>query len=208
MHLRLICAALTGLLALGGCASLSESQCLASDWQTIGYRDGLGGVQSSALMKHQNACMKHGVVPDRESYLAGWREGVEQYCQPHNGFSAGESGSGYSNVCPPHLQDAFHAAYRDGRQLYLARSEVASLYREIDAREYRLREIKAELAAIAGGMLDSESTTADRATMLITAKDLALEQGELERELEGLRTEAAIKAERLEHLQHTLAFAS
>ena len=33
---------LTTLLTLAGCntASVSESQCIASDWQTIGYRDG------------------------------------------------------------------------------------------------------------------------------------------------------------------------
>lgn len=92
------------LLALGGCASLSKSQCLANDWQTVGYRDGLSGTNSSALLRHENACVKHGVIPDREAYLAGWREGVEQYCQPANGFAAGERGAGYSNVCPAHLQ--------------------------------------------------------------------------------------------------------
>ena len=27
-------------LALGGCASLSESECADADWEQIGYRDG------------------------------------------------------------------------------------------------------------------------------------------------------------------------
>jgi DNA repair exonuclease SbcCD ATPase subunit len=195
------------LLALGGCASMSKSQCLANDWETVGYRDGLSGTQSSALMQHQNACMKHDVVPDRQAYLAGWREGVEQYCQPANGFAAGERGAGFSNVCPAHLQGSFHAAYRDGRQLYLAQSEINSLVSAINQREQRLREVKSELAGIAGGMLDGETTTADRAAMLLTAKDLAQEQGRLESEIDDLQAEVAVKSERLEHLRHSLAFA-
>ncbi len=35
-----------GLIALltgAGCASLSESQCVASDWETIGFTDGANG---------------------------------------------------------------------------------------------------------------------------------------------------------------------
>ncbi len=194
------------LLALGGCASLSKSQCLASDWQTIGYRDGVSGTQSTALMRHQNACVKHGVVPDREAYLAGWRDGVAQYCQPANGFATGEAGNGFSNVCPPHLQDAFRAAYQDGRQLHLARSELNALHQGISQRESRLKEIKAELAETAGAMLDGSSTVADRAAMLVTAKDLAEEQGRLNAEIEELRADAAVQAERLEHLQQSLAY--
>ena len=54
---------LTALLAialLSGCATLSESQCAANDWQTVGYSDGARGQDSSRLLNHQNACMKHG----------------------------------------------------------------------------------------------------------------------------------------------------
>lgn len=200
-------ALVTSLLALAGCASLSKSQCLAQDWETIGYRDGLSGTQSSALMRHQDACVKHGVVPDRQAYLAGWQDGVEQYCQPANGFAAGERGAAFSNVCPGHLQRAFHAAYQDGRQLYLAKAEIDDLNRAIVQREGRLREVKSELAGIAAGMLDNESTTADRAAMLITAKDLAQEQGRLESQIEELQAEAAVKSERLENLRQSLAFA-
>lgn len=195
------------LLALGGCSSLSESQCLASDWETIGYRDGLGGTQSTALIRHTDACMKHGVVPDRDAYLAGWEDGVQQYCQPQNAFSVGEHGAGYANVCPPHLQQSFHAAYQDGRQLYLAQAEIDDLQRGIAQRKSRMRQVKSEMAAIASGMLDEESTTADRAGMLLSAKDLAQEQGRLDSEIAELEAEVAVKRDRLESLRHSLAFA-
>jgi hypothetical protein len=201
-------AALAATLLLAGCASsLSESQCLANDWETIGYRDGLGGTQSSALMHHMDACMKHGVTPDRQAYLAGWNDGVEQYCQPGNAFSVGERGAGYANVCPPHLQHAFHAAYQDGRQLHLAQAEVNRIASAIDQRQARLRAAKAELAGLAGAMVDSESTAADRTEMLLTAKDLAEEQGTLHAEIRDLEAELAVKTQRLEKLRHALAFA-
>ena len=107
---------LTVLLALGGCATLSESQCVASDWQSIGYRDGMNGTHHSQLFKHQNACVKHGVTPDREAYMAGWNEGVVQYCQPANGFAAGERGSAYANVCPEYRRKS---PRRDAAQVSL-----------------------------------------------------------------------------------------
>jgi hypothetical protein len=200
-------AVLVSLLAMGGCASLSKSQCLANDWETVGYRDGSSGTQNSALMRHHDACVKHGVVPDRNAYLAGWQDGVVQYCQPANGFAAGERGANFSNVCPAQLQHAFQAAYQDGRQLYLAQTEVSNLHRAIEQRELRLREVKSELAGIAGGVLDEASTTAERAAMLLSAKDLAQEQGKLESEIKDLQAEVAVKAERLENLRHSLAFA-
>jgi ribosome modulation factor len=208
MTRTLFSAAAVALLALGGCASLSESQCLASDWETIGYRDGLAGTQSSALLRHQDACVKHSVVPDRERYLAGWREGVAQYCQPANGFAAGQRGAAYGNVCPPHLQEAFHAAYLDGRQLYLAQSELASLERAIGARTERLREVKGELAATTAALLSDDATATARAELLLRAQQLAEEQGTLEREIDELEMERAVQADRLEQLRHTLAFAS
>ncbi|MEZ5560354.1 MAG: DUF2799 domain-containing protein [Pseudomonadales bacterium] len=202
----LLAGVLAGTLALAGCAStLTESQCLASDWQTVGYRDGIAGVQSSQLLNHQNACVKHGVVPDRNAYLAGWREGVYQYCQPGNGFAVGERGAGYANVCPAELEDAFQAAYREGRQLYVAQSEINQIYAGISQREGRIQSIKQELASITAAMISPESTAADRAAMLLTAKDLAEEQGRLEEEIQSLKAEVAYKSEELRALRTSLA---
>ena len=117
------------LFTLAGCSSnsVSESQCLAGDWQTIGYRDGANGYRSTQLLNHQNACVKHGVIPDRASYMAGWEQGVREYCEANNGYDVGERGEGYDNVCPDDMRDAFLAAYHSGRELYLARSEVSDL---------------------------------------------------------------------------------
>jgi len=205
MRFVLTAAWLAALTAVTGCASLSESQCLASDWKTIGYRDGLNGAQSSVLLRHQNACMKHGVMPDREAYLAGWHEGVAQYCDAGNGFNVGERGAAYSNVCPREMQEAFYSAYQEGRRLYLAQSEINDINRAITQKELRLKEIKAELASMAADMIDGDATPGARAEMLLNAKDLAQEQGQLEEEIEVLKADEAVKVERLKHLRHAVA---
>ena len=200
--------ALTGVLMLSGCATLSESQCIANDWQTVGYRDGLGGTQSSQLLKHQNACVKHGIVPDRKAYLAGWEEGVEQYCQPNNGFSAGERGVRYAKFCPIHLKDAFYVAYKEGQQLYLARSEISTLQRSISQKEYRLKQIKAQIVDAEVHLVDGATTAIERRHLLEETKLLSQEQGKLETEIQALKVEVAVKAERLENLRQVLALAA
>ena len=206
MSRSIVLAFTLSLMGLSGCASLSESQCLANDWQTVGYSDGLKGKQSSALLKHQNACVKHGVVPDRDSYLVGWHNGIEQYCQPTNGFAAGERGAGYGNVCPEHLQSAFFDAYTEGRQLYLARAEIKNLERLIHQKEHHLTKVKDDLVDAETLLIEGDLTSRERREVLEDTKALAQEQGQLETEIEDLKIEAAVKSDRLASLRHSLAY--
>ena len=195
------------LVTIAGCASLSESQCVASDWQTVGYRDGIAGNDSSQLLRHQNACVKHGVIPERESYLAGWEEGVRQYCLPENGFAAGEGGRRYANVCPEEMQSSFHAAYQEGRQLYLAQTEINSLSSAISRHESRLKQIDKELASTEAALVDDATSSLERRELLEKTKDLASEQGQLETEIQEMKVDIALKSEKLKDLRQTLAYA-
>lgn len=181
------------LLVLTGCTSVGKKQCLVGDWETLGYRDGLNGAQSTALLGHQNTCLKYGVTPDREDYLAGWHAGNLRYCHPDNGFDVGLRGATYGNVCPEHLHSDFRAAYDDGRRLYLAQVEIDRLQHAIAERELRLREVQAELAGITGAVLHPEASAPDLAALVITAKDLAEEKGRLQAEIDELKRELAAK---------------
>jgi len=206
---RLISIGLIGALGiLGGCASLSESQCIASDWQSVGYRDGLAGTGSSQILKHQNACVKHGTIPDREAYLAGWNEGVAQYCQPQNGFNAGERGASYKSVCPEYMKDAFYAAYQEGRRLHLAEAEINSLSRSVSQKEHRLKQIRSQISTTEARLVDDSTQAIERRELLDETKDLAQEQGQLTAEIQDLKVDIALKRERLERLRHTLAYAA
>ena len=200
---------LAALLSLSGCATLSESQCVANDWQTVGYRDGMGGTHhSQQLLKHQNACVKHGVVPDREAYLRGWNDGVVQFCQPESGFAAGERGAAYANVCPEEMQQAFYTAYQDGRQLHLAKAEIASMERTINQKQQQLARLESELSATETQVIEGELTSLERRELLDETKALAQKQGQLETEIQALKIDVAVKNERLYQLRNDLAYAS
>lgn len=199
--------AFAGALLVSGCASMSESQCVAGDWETVGYRDGLAGKQSTQLLSHQNACVKHGVVPDRDAYLAGWEDGVRQFCIPSNGFNAGEAGRSFTNVCPDDQSDAFYAAFQEGRRLYLAKAEIEGLNRTIAQKEYRIKQLAAEISSVEAALISDETDASQRARLLDRTKALAAEQGELEAEIQQLTVDVALKSERLKSLRQTLAYA-
>lgn len=200
----LLLATLT-LLGCGGGASVSQNQCIASDWETLGYRDGVNGVRSSRLLAHQDACVEHGIIPDRTAYMRGWQEGVTEYCQPNRAFEIGELGQGHDNVCPADMQSQFTAAYREGRRLYLARVEVSNLERLIGDKEHRLETVKAEIVSSAADQLDPMLTPADRVEMLAYTHRLTEEKQRLESEIPALVDELAHKQAELEHLRQTLA---
>ena len=203
-HARIATAALLASLLLSGCASLSESQCMAGDWQTVGYRDGLAGHQSAQLLTHQNACGKHGVVPDRTAYLNGWEEGVDRYCQPTNGFLLGERGAGYTNVCPVHQQAAFYSAYQEGRQLHLANVEITQLNRSITEKTNRLKSIAAERSSAEAALVDDTTSAHERRELLDLTRELTREEGQLQAEIQEQKIDVALKTERLKLLRESL----
>ena len=92
------------LVALGGCASLSEEECALSDWHTIGFEDGSRGYPAERIGDHRKACAKHGYVPDFAAWEAGRNEGLALYCQPARGFNLGSAGGQYQGVCPVDLE--------------------------------------------------------------------------------------------------------
>lgn len=204
---RLPTATLLAALLLGGCqsATVSESQCIAGDWQTIGLRDGANGLPSTQLLEHQDACVRHGAFPNREAYLAGWNEGIVGYCQADNGFALGSRGGGYRNVCPPALAPAFVTAYEEGRALYRVRSDVISLERLIQRKEARLATVNRELLASGTAQLEEDLTTQERVELLAKSQRLMDERSELERELPELAEELRYKEGELNALQRALA---
>lgn len=196
-------------LVLAGCnsASVSESQCLAGDWETIGFRDGSSGQSSTRLLEHQDACVQHGVVPQRERYLVGWNEGVRRFCQPSNGFAIGERGSGHANVCPDDLAGAFGAAWRDGRLLHDARADLAASRRAVQRAEARLEQIGEEILASGTAQLDETLTTQQRVELIAETQRLVDERVRLEGELPELRAFMRATERDLDDLERSLAFA-
>jgi hypothetical protein len=161
---------------LGGCATLSETECRSSDWYDIGFRDGRNGEPQDRISRHAGACADHGVAPDRARYLEGHEAGLTHYCTQHNGLRAGESGSTYQGVCSLGEEDAFLSGYQVGHALYRARS--------------RLSAIDHEIQGLDKSIADEETEKKELATLIYRRVQLEGERGATREELRRLETEA------------------
>jgi hypothetical protein len=133
MNVVRILAALSLLATLGGCASISKSECLNADWEDIGVRDGANGQSEEQLIRHSTACAKVGVTPDRERWLKGRDIGLERFCVPHRAYRIGESGGGFDlGICHNFDQDRLQHAYELGRDVNRYASDVSSIGNEIN----------------------------------------------------------------------------
>ena len=63
------------LIGASGCTTISASQCFGADWYAQSQRAAARGLPVSEVLKQQNACVQHGVVPDRRAFAQGWRAG-------------------------------------------------------------------------------------------------------------------------------------
>ena len=110
---------ITGLLLLGACSSMSAKECSVIDWRSIGYEDGVKGFSGDHIREYREACAKYGVAGDLASYQAGRAAGLQEFCQPSNGYRIGAQGYDYRGVCPAPLENAFLAAYQSGHELHM-----------------------------------------------------------------------------------------
>jgi hypothetical protein len=195
----------TAAAALAGCAGMSEQACLVSDWRTVGFEDGTYGRPVGTIGSYRQACAKHGIAPDLESYRAGHAEGVEIYCRPSQGFDAGRSGASYHGVCPADLEPDFLDAYNSGRHLYELELALRSVDSQIASNQREQENIKNELTQIGASMVSSETTAEQRVLLVSRAADLGQRYGELTREIEGLREERVVHEIALRDYQQTLA---
>ncbi len=196
------------LWLLGACAgrpTVSENQCAAGDWQTLGYRDAVNGYRSSRLLEHQDACVEYGIVPDRAAYMFGWDDGVQEYCEPNNAFSVGERGWQHNNVCPAGLREGFLHAYQEGRSLYLARYELANLEQHLEQNIADLAQVKSHIVSALAAQLDSGLTASERIELATRVQRLYEEKQRLSAEIPRLENELAIKFRALDRLNQSLA---
>lgn len=130
---------LTSLLALSGCATLSEQECKTADWGRLGYSDGAAGYAESRIAEHAEACAKIGIRPNTQLWRSGWDQGVMTYCTPSVGWREGLAGRSYSGVCRGRNEEAFLAPYRTGSEIHRLESRISSNSNDIRRLEEQLR---------------------------------------------------------------------
>jgi hypothetical protein len=156
MYLKLLWIS-TILLLLSGCANMNETDCLAADWELIGFEDGGFGKNESHISQHRKECAKHGVTPDLTSYRIGHFDGSKRFCTTNNGFFRGRQGNDYSRSCPEQFEAAFLTGFTDGQTLFGLKkvlnqraAELENAYQDLDWLEHTIAE-KSELM-IADGL--------------------------------------------------------
>lgn len=195
-------------LVLVGCAgkpTVSENQCRAGDWQTIGYRDGASGVTNTRILSHQEACGTFGIVPDRDSYLVGWQAGLESFCTADSGFNLGLRGASLNGACRDELREPFASAYADGHSLYVARRDVRRLSQQLASMEQRLVQIKQEMVGAATAQLMPDLSLEERLRLLTKIDSLADERARIKSRLPIVERSLVQAEDQLESVDQSLA---
>jgi len=174
------------LLVLGGCASMSKNECLTVDWRTVGYEDGVAGYPGDRIAQHRKDCAKYGVTTDLGLYQQGREQGLQEYCQPSNGYRIGAQGGGYAGVCPANLEPAFAAAFGSGHQLYSLEARVSNTVNQINYKRQELDRIEHGIVSNAAAVVSSDSTSQDRADAVVDTAQLAERAGHLKAEIRQL----------------------
>lgn len=195
-----------GAWALGGCATMSEQECLVSDWRTVGFTDGAAGRPVETIGHYSEACAKHGVAPDLASYRAGHEEGMAQFCQPSRGFEYGHRGARYQGTCPSALEGDFLAGYNQGHQLFVLESSVRSLSSQLAQSTRALDQIKKDITAKEAQLIAEGTSAQERVTLLADAKELSRRQGEVEAHITELERQKAVAERDLSDYSQTLAY--
>ncbi len=144
----------------GGCATMSESECINADWREIGRNDGLEGRRQEQLARHYDACVKYGITPDRDQYMEGREAGLTVYCTQDSGYWEGRNGAGYQRVCPAISEHAFLAGYRAGQAVFDAVEGVRSIRAEMASAKDRIGFLEDEIRQLESP--DDESDAEDR----------------------------------------------
>lgn len=168
---------------------MSKTECLAVDWRTIGYEDGVAGYPGNHIAKHRKACAKHGVRSDLALYQRGRAEGLQEFCQPSNGYRLGVRGGSYGGVCPAELEHRFLSAFEAGHQLYSLRARVSNAEAHLDAKRRELDRAKHGVVATSAAVVSDESTKQERADALVDAAELAERVGRLKEEIKQLEAD-------------------
>ena len=172
---------------LGGCAVMSESECLTADWHAVGERDGRDGRVMGHLEKYYDACAQFGVYPDDDAYRDGRERGLTYYCTEDSGYQEGRIGQGYRGVCPMTLESFFLEGYNVGISV---RQTLESIYRL----DYGINSAREEIKRLARHIEelesdDDESSRKEDRSVADRLKDMYRQLGRLEAELERLRNE-------------------
>lgn len=192
---------LIGALSLAGCATLSEEECRAADWRTIGFEDGTVGKPIGQIGKHREACADHGVPVDLVAYKQGHEEGMIIFCQPASGFELGNRGGRFNDDCPVDLRAGFYAAYEDGYRAYKLRREVRSSEQDIRRYQQSLELIAEQIKNLEANLVSADGDPQSREQWLGDLNNLQRQQAYIRGDIEDLQSKINHRTGEIEYLE-------
>ncbi|MDH5557990.1 MAG: DUF2799 domain-containing protein [Alphaproteobacteria bacterium] len=186
---------LVALLVLSACESISEEECLAADWYSIGVEDGSKGQPMSRIGAYRKDCAEVGVSPDATKYGEGRLVGLQSFCTYDRGYDEGKNGSGKTSVCPPgNMQAEFMQGYNAGYYIYEVKQNIRKLERELNSVRNEVAQIRDDMDK--GYRIDSagakhEISKYERDAMYERLLALGKEEGRIEGEISTLRASIA-----------------
>jgi hypothetical protein len=74
---------LASTLFLVSCAThLTQQQCISTNWELEGYKDGSQGQAIRDLTQAAQDCQAYKIAINRDAYVIGWNKGMKIYCTP------------------------------------------------------------------------------------------------------------------------------
>lgn len=123
---------LAPVLFLMSCASLTEDECRADNWESIGFIDGTNGRLQSFISQHGEACSDFGITPNTTEWLKGRLEGLKTYCTPQSVYEVGRRGREMNPVCSADQTSELKLANFYGLRFYEIDTEIDQLESELD----------------------------------------------------------------------------
>ena len=130
---------LAALLVIVACEPIKPEHCPYADWAATGELHAAKGYQSR-LPGLVDTCMKVGVLPDADAYLAGYRQGLLSFCTIENGWVWGEHHNLNPWICPPSMAEGFDRGFAVRAKLEELVIEEQNLRQARDSIEERLAE--------------------------------------------------------------------
>ena len=198
---------LAALAIMTGCASAAKKTCLQTDWQRVGYEEGIRGQMAAYSTSQHETCIAEGVPPDIKLYEQGRRDGLLKYCTNDNGYERGVKGDLYQGVCPPILEGSFMDGYQRGlpvfgRQLEgniiaivnkqeKLRQELASAEEGIAYLEKEIAQAAAGQARLGMGMISEMiMLEADQQSLTLQISALEMDLKKMRRRLSQIKEQA------------------
>jgi len=141
---------------------LSEDECLAGNWRSIGFEDGAQGQAPDRVGEHRSACERHGITPNFELWRLGYDEGLVRYCTRDNGFRVGALGQTYRGVCAGPAAAEFLPAYNDGHDLYQLQQALNQAQSDLNSVTYDIREARNDRRRLRGELDNPDLTDDER----------------------------------------------